>query len=670
MTSSEKREPSKSNWTSTERLGRVAIRRVGLGRHDARRASAVVSSAIAAARKVGTLPDRSGLYFAAMATMVHEVLEETAKRYGDRPALRVKRDGGWRTTTWNGYLREAKRVARALIKLGVQPGSGVAIIGYNSPEWLEADVGAIFAGAVPAGIYTTNTPEQVRYITDHCDAKVAFGDTAEQVEKFVVEQERLPRLEVVVQMIGKPKEAQRGRLRVLSWEDFLDLGGDVQEKELDARLEAQKPDDVCTLIYTSGTTGDPKAVMITHTNCVWTAQATIKALNFTASEISISYLPLSHVAEQLLSIHGPMAMGSLLYFAESLDTLADTLREVRPTVFLGVPRVWEKIQAKMVAAGASTPPMQKKIAAWARKVGLKAGYAEQKGEARPLVLPIAKRLVFDKVRDRLGLDRTRVCVTSAAPISKDTLEFFLSFGIPILEVYGMSECTGPATYSPPDDYRTAACGIVLPGAELKLAEDGEVCMRGPHVFKGYLKDPEATKNALDSEGWLHSGDIGTIDKDGFLRITDRKKDLLITAGGENIAPQLLEGQLKSIPIVGQAVVVGDRRKYLAALVTLDPDRLQVEAEAAGSPARTAAEAATCNTFRKHLQKQIDQVNEKLARVQTIKKFSIVPTEFSVDGGELTPTMKVKRKVVNEKYRSEIESMYADASEPAATSPSP
>lgn len=601
-----------------------------------------------------------------MATMVHEVLGETVKRYGDRPALRVKRDGGWRTTTWSAYARDARRVARALIKLGVQPGTGVSLIGYNSPEWLEADVGAILAGAFPAGIYTTNTPEQVRYITDHCDAKVSFADTAEQVEKFVVEQDRLPKLEVVVQMLGKPKEPTRGRLRVIGWEELLTLGDGVPESELEARIAAQKPDDVCTLIYTSGTTGDPKAVMITHTNLVWTAECIAKTLDFTSNEVTISYLPLSHIAEQMLSIHGPMAMGSVLYFAESLEKLGETLAEVRPTLFMGVPRVWEKIQAKMVAAGANAKPVQKKIAAWARKVGLESGYAEQKGEARPLLRPIAKKLVFDKVRDRLGLNRARVCVTSAAPISRDTLEFFLSLGIPLLEVYGMSECTGPATYSPPDNYRTAKCGICLPGAELKIAEDGEVCMRGPHVFKGYLKDPEATKNALDDEGWLHSGDIGVIDKDGFLQITDRKKDLLITAGGENIAPQVLEGQLKGVPVIGQAVVIGDRRKYLTALLTLDPERVAAEAKLAGSPATTMAEAAKCATFRKHLQKQIDQVNEKLARVQTIKKFVIIPSELSIEGGELTPTMKVKRKVVNEKYKNEIESMYLESVEISAS----
>ena len=596
-----------------------------------------------------------------MATMVHEVLAETAKRYGDRPALRVKRDGAWRTTTWSAYRRDAYRVGRALLKLGVPRGSGIAIIGYNSPEWLITDIGAILAGAIPAGIYTTSSSPQVRYITDHCEAKVAFADTAEQVEKFVAEQERMPRLEIVVQMLGRPAVEARGRLRVIGWEDFLALSEAVPEAELEARIAAQKPDDVCTLIYTSGTTGDPKAVMITHTNLVWTAERILETFEFGPSDVSVSYLPLSHVAEQMVTVHGPMAMGGLVYFAESVEKLPEALREVRPTFFLGVPRVWEKIQAKMIEAAATAPPARKKIAAWARKVGLRGADAEQRGVARPLTYSLAKRIVFDKVRERLGLDRARICVTSAAPIARSTLDFFASLGIPIMEVYGMSECTGPATLSTAHAYRLGKCGKVMPGAEVKIAEDGEVCMRGKHVFKGYFKDPEATRNTIDDEGWLHSGDIGVIDGEGFLQITDRKKDLLITAGGENIAPQVIEGHLKGIPVVDQAVVVGDRRKYLAALVTLDPERLKVEASAAGSPATTVAEAARCEHFQRHLQRQIDEVNAKLARVQTIKRFVVVPSEFTIAGGELTPSLKVKRKVVNEKYKVEIESMYAEVS---------
>ncbi len=598
-----------------------------------------------------------------MPTMVHEVLAETVKKHGSRTALRTKRSGAWQSFTWNDYGRDAGRAARALVSLGVQPGQGISIIGQNSVEWLVADIGAIMAGAMPAGIYTTNSSDQVRYITDHCEAKVSFADTAAQVAKFVAEAERLPKLEVVVQMIGKPADGAGGaRLRVLGWDDFLRLADGVPEAELDARLAAQKPDDVCTLIYTSGTTGEPKAVMMTHTNLVWTAGSLLPTLNLGPEDVGLSYLPLSHIAEQILTIHGPMAMGSTVHFAESLEKLGENLADVRPTIFMGVPRVWEKIQAKMQAAGAKSPPFRKKLVAWARKTGLAGGFAEQRHEAKPLLYPLAKKIVFDKVRKALGLDRARFCITSAAPISRDTLEFFLALGIPLLEVYGMSECTGPATYSPPDDYRTGKCGVVLPGTELKIAEDGEICMRGHHVFKGYLKDPESTKNALDAEGWLHSGDIGTIDKDGFIQITDRKKDLLITAGGENIAPQVLEGHLKGIPVVAQAVVIGDRRKYLAALLTLDPEKVSGEAEVAGSPARSVDDAAKCDLFRRHLEKQIEAVNGKLARVQTIKRFAIIPREFSIDGGELTPTMKVKRKVVNEKYSREIEDMYpAEAS---------
>ena len=594
-----------------------------------------------------------------MATMVHEVLAETVAKQGSRPALRTKRDGAWQTITWSTYGRDVRRAARALMKLGVEPGQGVSLIGQNSPEWLVADVGAIFAGAMPAGIYTTNSAEQVRYITDHCEAKVSFADTAAQVAKFSAEKDRLPRLEVVVQMTGKPvlPDAANGKLRILGWDEFLALGDGVPESDLDARLSAQKPDDVCTLIYTSGTTGEPKAVMITHTNIVWTAGSLLPTLKLGPDDVTLSYLPLSHVAEQILTIHGPMAMGSLVYFAESIEKLGENLAEVRPTLFMGVPRVWEKIQAKMQAAGQNAPKMRKKLVAWARKTGLRGGFAEQRGGKKPLLYPVAKKIVFDKVRQRLGLDRARLTVTSAAPISRDTLEFFLALGIPLLEVYGMSECTGPATYSPPERYRTGKCGVCLPGAELKVAEDGEICMRGKHVFKGYLKDAESTRNALDAEGWLHSGDIGTIDAEGFLQITDRKKDLLITAGGENIAPQVLEGHLKGIPVIAQAVVIGDRRKYLAALLTLDPERVTAEAQLAGSPARTVDDAAKCPLFRVHLERQIDTVNDKLARVQTIKRFTIIPREFTIDGGELTPTMKVKRKVVNEKYKREIEALY-------------
>ncbi|MEX2179032.1 MAG: AMP-binding protein [Gemmatimonadaceae bacterium] len=584
---------------------------------------------------------------------VMDVLERTARSYGPRPALREMRDGAWRTFTWDEYRQQCRQVARALIAIGVPPGAGVCLIGYNCPEWFFADIGSIYAGAVPAGIYATNSPEQCEYIAKHCDAPVVFVDDAEQLAKFIAVRDRLPGLKALVLMHGESSAP-----RVYSWAKFLELGVRTPEAELDKRIAAQTPDGMATLIYTSGTTGTPKGVMLSHDNLTWTANSAIGLIGGNVDDHVVSYLPLSHIAEQVASLHGPMAFGACVTFAESMEKLGDALRAVRPHYFLAVPRVWEKIQEKIMAAGAKNPPLKKKIAAWARRQGLVGGYAEQQHVAKSPMYAIARALVFKKVRATLGLDRARILVTSAAPISRDTLEFFLSLGLPICEVYGMSECTGPATASIPDRYRTGKAGFALPGADIKIAEDGEVCMRGRHVFLGYFKDPAATSETMDSDGWLHSGDIGTIDAEGFLQITDRKKDLIITAGGENIAPALVEGYLKGIPVVSQAVVIGDRQRYLSVLLTLNQDRIKQDAEACGSGARDAETASRDEKFLAFLQRQIDNVNSRLARVQAVKKFRVIPHEFTIEGGELTPTMKVKRKVVTEKYKSEIDKLYA------------
>jgi long-subunit acyl-CoA synthetase (AMP-forming) len=445
---------------------------------------------------------------------------------------------------------------------------------------------------------------------------------------------------------------------VYSWTRFLQLGLNTTEQDLDRRVASQSADAMATLIYTSGTTGTPKAVMLTHDNLTWTAGTAIGLIGVKAEEHVVSYLPLSHIAEQVASLHGPMAYGVCVNFAESMEKLGDALRDVRPHYFLAVPRVWEKIQERIMAAGAQNPPLKKKIAAWARRQGLAGGYADQQHVAKSPLYQVANALVFKKVRKQLGLDRSRILVTSAAPISRDTLEFFLSLGLPICEVYGMSECTGPATASLPDRYHTGKAGFSIPGAELRIADDGEVCMRGRHVFKGYYKDAAATAETLDSEGWLHSGDIGIIDAQGFLQITDRKKDLIITAGGENIAPALVEGYLKGIPVVSQAVVIGDRQRYLSVLLTLNAERIPVDAKAIGSGASDPETASRDDKFLQFLQRQIDAVNARLARVQAVKKFKVIPQEFTVEGGELTPTMKVKRKVVTEKYKKEIDKIYS------------
>lgn len=604
-----------------------------------------------------------------MKQTVMELMEDTAAKHGSQPALGYKKGDTYRTISWTEYRDQVRACARGFIKLGLQPKQGVSIIGFNCPEWTTADLAAVYAGGFPAGIYSTSTPEQCQYIAAHSDSAIVVVDGPEQLAKFQKVRSQLPKVKAIVVIQGKaegkdgtsPAMPERGRdQNVYSWEQMLELGKSVPESELEARMKAQQPGDACTLIYTSGTTGDPKAVIISHDNITFVAEQLRELVAFDR-ESFLSYLPLSHIAEQIVSIYGPMACAGCTYFAESMEKLPENLREVRPTIFLGVPRVWEKIQSKMVEAGAKNTGLKKKIATWARQQGMAGGYADQNGQPRPLLYPLAKKLVFDKVRVALGLDRCRIAITSAAPISKATLEFFLSLGIPIMEVFGMSECTGPATFSLAEKYKTGMVGRTFPETEIKIAEDGEICMRGRHVFQGYYKNKEATAEALDSEGWLHSGDIGEFDRDGYLKITDRKKDLLITAGGENIAPQVLEGKLRDIAVIAHAVVVGDRQKHLAALLTIDSTKLGEATQRAGSKAKDLAEAAECEKLHGWLMDQVNAINRDLARVQTIKKIRILPSELTIEGGELTPTMKIKRKVIYKKYEKEIKSFYDDAS---------
>ncbi len=591
-----------------------------------------------------------------MKTTVMKIFRETVAAHGDKTALTHKRDGRWETMTWRDYHARVRTTAKAFMALGLESGKAVSILANNCPQWFISDLAAIFSGAIPGGIYTTSSPEQCHYIAEHSEANIVVVEDEAQLAKFATLWPRLPDLKAIVMMNGSDADE-----RVVAWRDLPELASRVADDALDARMQNQAPEDCCTLIYTSGTTGNPKGVMITHDNIVWTARKVVEITGSDHRDQLISYLPLSHIAEQMVSLMVPLASGCTSWFAESLDLLGDNLQEVRPTVFLGVPRVWEKIQAKIAAAGAQNPPLKKKIAAWARKQGLAGGYAHQAGKPRPLFYPLADKLVFSKVRDRLGFDRCRLFFSTAAPIAEDTLEFFMSLGIPIAEIYGMSECTGPTTISMPQPhrYRTGWAGPAMSETELTLGENNEIRMRGRHVFKGYYKNEAATRETIDAQGWLQSGDVGEIDEVGFLKVTDRLKELIITAGGENIPPQVLESKLKAIPVINQVVVVGDRRKYVSALLTLDTAKLELAAEDAGSRAKDAAGATVCETFKAYLQRQVDAVNTTLPRPWTIKQFTILPEELSVEKGELTPTMKLKRRVIKANYAREIESMYPD-----------
>jgi len=588
-----------------------------------------------------------------MPDTVLEIFEATVRAQPERPAMARKRGGTWETTCWREYGDAVGQAARALVATGVEPGQGVVILAANRPEWFVANLGAVAAGARPAGIYTNSTPEQCRYVASHAEAAVAFVDGPDALARFQAAGGRPPGLETVVLMEGTATEPG-----TLTWDEFLARGDATHEAEVRRRTAAAKADDVATLIYTSGTTGTPKAVMLTQRNLSFIAEKARQILPVGPADRLISYLPLSHIAEQVVSHLLSLATGACVHFAESPEKLPENLREVRPHIFLGVPRVWEKIQAGIQAAGAQASPVRRRIAAWARAVGRAGGEADQAGRPRPWAHPIADRLVFSKVRSRLGFDEARMLVVSAAPIAKETLDYFQSLGLAIMEVYGMSECTGPTTMSIPSRYRLGRAGFAIPGTELEVAEDGEILMRGPHVFKGYYKNEEATRETLTDDGWIHSGDVGEIDADGFLRVTDRKKELLITAGGKNIAPQHLEGKLKQIAAVSQAVAIGDRRPYVVALLTIDPSRVAAEAERAGSPARSPAEAARCPVFKAHIEKQVEEMNRALARYETIKKIALLPRELSVEEGELTPTLKLKRRAILERHRDTIEALYA------------
>ena len=589
-----------------------------------------------------------------MTDTVINALQATARAHPVRTAYARKDAGRWRETAWAEYHEHVRRTALGLMARGVGPGRNLAILSSNRPEWFLASLGAIATGGVPAGIYTTSAPEQCEYIAHHCEAVVVVVETLAHLHTFLACRERLPKLRTIVLLDGV--STAEG---VVGWDELRRGGETVAPGALDARIAALDPEACASLIYTSGTTGPPKAVMISHRNILWVARVVVQMLEVVPEDRGLCYLPLSHVAEQNLSLFGPIVAGCATYFAESLERVPDNLREVRPSFFFGVPRVWEKMQAALTVRIGTMSGGRRRLLEWARGVALRAGQAVERGQRPPLAMALARALVFKKLRRRLGLDRARICLVSAAPVTRDTLDFFLSLDIPVLEIYGMSECTGPATVSVPGGHRTGWAGRELPGSEVRIAEDdGEVLIRGPHVFLGYFKDEEATRAARDEDGFLHSGDVGERDADGFVRVTDRKKELLVTSGGKKTGPAVLESRLKQLPGVAQAVVVGDGRNYLAALLTLDPLRVAAAAAEAGSTAIDVGSAAACPVFRSHLERALEGANAHFARFEAIKRFSVLSSEFSVDGGELTPTLKLKRRVIYKKYQAEIERLYA------------
>ncbi|XP_011299944.1 very long-chain-fatty-acid--CoA ligase bubblegum isoform X2 [Fopius arisanus] len=610
------------------------------------------------------------------------LLMRVAKHYPDRPALiaRVGVNGSRETWTYRDYERDVRTVAKAFLKLGLERYHSVAIVGFNCPQWFIGDLAAIYAGGLAAGIYTTNSPDACQYCASHSRANIILVEDHKQLEKILSIKHNLPHLKAIVQFEGVPKEKN-----VLSWDELLEIGKSESDDRLEGVLRSIGINECCTLVYTSGTVGRPKAVMLSHDNLIYDGMTIKQALPpYDGIENVVSYLPLSHVAAQVIEIFTSMWMGATVYFADKnalKGSLVETLAYARPTAFLGVPRVWEKIYEKMMIVARNNGPIKTWIATWAKNQGLYYNMNKMNGvDYKSWGYLIAKWLVFNKVKATLGLDRCRMTVTAAAPLSIEIKKYFMSLDIPVMDAYGMSECAGAHSLCVTDQYKLGSVGKTLKTFKTKLDNpdntgEGEICMRGRHVFMGYLGEPEKTREAKDDDNWLHSGDLGRIDGQGYLYVTGRIKELIITAGGENIPPvPIEEALLKELPALSNAMLVGDMKKFLTILVTLktnmDPDTggpldtlfpsTKSWAKSVGSKATTVSEIIRTQdpAIYNEIEKAMDRMNlQATSNAQKVQKFRILPHDFSIPTGELGPTLKLKRNIVLKQYQELIDEMY-------------
>lgn len=571
-------------------------------------------------------------------------LRQHARDRGDAIAMTEELDDGRHDISWRGVDEIVERAARGLIALGVEARGSVGILGVNRPRWSLTCLATMAVGGQPAGIYQTCAANQVAYILRHGRCRVVFVDSSEQWHKVEAQWPQLPDLAYAVLMTEPDGDLDiAAEPRLLTWDAFLAAGDAVAGEEVEARRRDIDASTPATLIYTSGTTGDPKAVILSHGNIMETGSIGASLHDLGHRDRLVSYLPLAHIAEQMMSVHISIYCGYRVFYVASPDLLAAALSDARPTLFFGVPRVWERIHDALTDRVDQAPMLRRALARWALAVGWRAAQARLEG--RPpgpwtaLQHRLADRLVLSKVRRRLGFDAVRIGASGAAPIRQQILQLFYAIGIPIYEVYGLSETCGPTSWNAIGRTKLGTVGRPIPRVEVRIAADQEVLIRGPNVFSGYLDDPEASGEALDAEGWFHSGDLGYLDDEGYLVISGRKKDLLITSGGKNIAPAAIESALQQIPDVQEAVVLGDGRRFLTALIGLAPD---VEHD---------------DRTRVRLQAEIDGVNQRLARVETLRNFRILPRPLSQEEGELTPTLKVKRHVVQEHFADLIEEMY-------------
>ncbi len=591
---------------------------------------------------------------------IHLMFFARAAKYSTKCVLKVKREGRYRDISWWELESKVKEFGYGLISLGLEAAAKVGLLSENRPEWAYADLAILSIGYVDVPIYTTDVPPQIQYILSNSESKMAIVSNEEQLQKILAIKSNLPQLKKVI-VFDPPKEIKDSD--VISFESVVQLGKENAAKvreEFEIRSHAVKKDDLASIIYTSGTTGPPKGVCLTHDNFLSNCRSSADLLPLGENDLNLSFLPLSHVFERMAGYYFPLFLGGSIAYAENMDSVPQNLREVRPTVVCAVPRFYEKMESNIMNAIAQSPPAKQKIFNWALKVAkVRTDAKLNKIWPSPFICAqylIAKKFVFSKLRQAVG-GRLKFFISGGAPLSKELAEFFYALGILILEGYGLTESSPVISCNNVNAFEFGSVGKPINDVEVKIAPDGEILARGPNVMKGYYKNEQATKETIDSDSWLHTGDIGFIDEEGYLHITDRKKDIIITAGGKNIAPQNIEILIKSDSYIQEVVLYGDKRPYITALVVPNFDALKGLALRQGIPYITVDELVRHPKVYEFYAKRVEEKQKDLARYEKIKKFVLLDRNLTIESGEITPTLKVKRKAVSEKYKEIFDKMY-------------
>ncbi len=593
---------------------------------------------------------------------VPEVFHYTVNQNGPKVALRTKDLGLWHDISWNEYYDKAKMVGCALVSMGFEKGDSACIIGDNSIEWVFADLGIQCVGGISVGVYATNAWQQVEYVVNHSDARFLFVENEEQLDKWLMFRHNTPLLKKVVVWDTKGLSAFKDPM-VMTFDQLVAKGVNIQKEHptlFEDRQFRVTADDPAVIIYTSGTTGPPKGAVLTHKNVTWMASAVDGTIGINDDDNVLSFLPLCHIFERLFTVFIHIKFAYIVNFVEKPDTVMQNMMEVSPTIGYAVPRIWEKYFSNIMIKMDDATWFKRLVFKTALKIGEKRAdhimNSKPVGFVQRLFYAIAWFTIFRKLKERLGFENIRVAISGAAPISKEVLRFFQSIGMNLIEGYGQTEGTGVTTLSPEHKTRFGSVGLPLDGVEIKIAEDGEILVKSPGVFKGYYKSDEATAETIKN-GWLLTGDVGELDQDNFLKITDRKKDIIVTAGGKNITPQYIENKLKASIYINDAVVIGDKRKFLSCLIMIDEDNVVKFAQDNKVQFSTYKDLTKDEQVTALIDTEIKKVNETLARVENIRKFTILPKRLYEEDGEVTPTMKIKRKIVNEAFSDLIEAMY-------------